>query len=241
MLGKWYDGEFIRIEEVNETVRRFWVQIPTLESIDFKAGQFMTFDLPIHEKRNKRWRSYSISSAPDGSNILEFVIVKLEEGAGTTYLFDEVKVGSSLRLRGPLGIFTFPEAHLEKELCLVCTGTGIAPFRSFLQDLRNQQADFNRIHLVFGTRYEDGILYRDEMNALSQEWDNFHYHIALSRDQNWRGHKGYVHPIYEQLFSDKRDAHFYLCGWNVMLDEAKERLKQMGYERRKHFTYEAYG
>ncbi len=240
MLGKWYNGEFIRIEKVNETVRRFWVQIPSLETVDFQAGQFMTFDLPIHEKRNKRWRSYSIASAPDGSNVLEFVIVKLEGGAGSTYLFDKIEVGSPLKLRGPLGIFTFPKSHLEKEICMVCTGTGIAPFRSFLQSLHSQQTEFHKIHLIFGTRYQDGILYRDEMEALAKKWDNFHYYITLSRAKDWRGNKGYVHPIYEQLFADKREAHFYLCGWNVMLDEAKKRVKELGYER-KQMTYESYG
>lgn len=240
MLGKWYDAEFVRIEEVNETVKRFWVKIPSLEKLDFEAGQFMTFDLPIHERRHKRWRSYSIASAPDGSNILEFVIVNLEGGAGTKHLFEEVEVGTALKLRGPLGIFKFPEAHLQKELCFVCTGTGIAPFRSFLLDLKNKGIVFHKIHLVFGTRYEEGILYRAEMEALSAEWDNFHYYITLSRADDWEGKKGYVHPIYERLFADQRDAHFYLCGWNNMLDDAKVKLKEMGYEK-KQITYEAYG
>lgn len=240
MLGKWYDAEFVQIAKVNDTVKRFWVQISSLETIDFKAGQFMTFDLPIHEKRHKRWRSYSIASPPSEGNVLEFVIVNLDGGEGTHYLFEEVEVGTPLRLRGPLGIFTFPEAHLQKELCLVCTGTGIAPFRSFLLDLKNKKQSFHKIHLIFGTRYEDGILYRQEMEALDKKWKNFHYYITLSREENWEGKKGYVHPIYEELFGDNRDAHFYLCGWNEMLDEAKDRLQAMGYDN-KQITYEAYG
>ena len=40
-----------KIETVTPTTRRFWVEIPELINVDFKAGQFMTFDLPIHEKR----------------------------------------------------------------------------------------------------------------------------------------------------------------------------------------------
>ena len=65
MLLKWYKGAFTRIEVVNETVKRFWVEIPELEKIDFTPGQFMTFDLPIHPKRNQRWRaSFTIFSQP---------------------------------------------------------------------------------------------------------------------------------------------------------------------------------
>ncbi len=128
MLEPWRTGKVIKIEDATATTRRFWIEIPELASFDFKPGQFVTLDLPIHEKKNKRWRSYSIASTPDGTNIIELVIVLLEDGAGTNYLFKEVKEGSELILRGPQGVFTLPE-NLDKDLFLICTGTGIAPFR----------------------------------------------------------------------------------------------------------------
>ena len=81
--------------------RRFWIELDSGKPFDFKPGQFVTLDLPIHEKPSKRWRSYSIASWPDGSPVIELVIVLLEGGAGTTYLFEQVKVGSELTLRGP--------------------------------------------------------------------------------------------------------------------------------------------
>lgn len=241
MLQPWYTGKFIDIQAVNETTWRFWVQIPELEHIDFVPGQFMTFDLPIHKRRHKRWRSYSISSAPDGTNVLEFVIVHLEGGLGSTYLFNEVKIGTSLKLRGPLGKFVLPESlDTSREICFVCTGTGIAPFRSMLLHMRQQQLPRPKMNLIFGTRYENGLLYREEMIELAQIWPDFAYHPTLSRDEDWTGPKGYVHPIYEQLYADRRPASFYLCGWNVMLDEARQRLAAMGYDR-KSIQFESYG
>ncbi len=241
MLGKWYQGKFIRIEEVNPTVRRYWVEIPELEQIHFKPGQFMTFDLPIHEKRHRRLRSYSIASYPDGSNVLEFVIVLLEGGAGSTYLFNEVELGSELTLRGPLGVFTLPETlDPSKEICFICTGTGVAPFRSMLQDIRNRAIPYPPMRLIFGTRYEEGILYREEMEQLTKELTDFNYHITLSRAENWDGEKGYVHPLYERLYANNKEVIFYLCGWNVMLDEAKQRLLKMGFDK-KQIRYESYG
>ena len=53
-------------------------------------------------------------------------------------------------------------------------------------------------------------------------------------------HKGYVHQIYEEIFADKRPAHFYLCGWRNMIDEAKQRIVTMGYDR-KAVHVEIYG
>jgi CDP-4-dehydro-6-deoxyglucose reductase len=57
-----------------------------LNVFDFKPGQFVTIDLPIHEKPNKRIRSYSIASWPDGTNVFELLIVLAEHGLGTHFL-----------------------------------------------------------------------------------------------------------------------------------------------------------
>src|SRR6478672_13053664 len=109
MLEPWRTGKVIKLEDVTSSTRRFWIQITDLEKFDFKPGQFVTLDLPIHEKKNKRWRSYSIASSPDGTNVIELVIVFLEGGAGTTYIFNEVSEGSELTLRGPQGVFVLPD------------------------------------------------------------------------------------------------------------------------------------
>ena len=151
MAEPWRTGTVIRIEQETPNTRRFWIQVPELERFDFKPGQFVTLDLPIHEQKNKRWRSYSIASWPDGTNIFELVIVLLEEGLGTPYLFREIKVGSELILRGPQGVFTLP-SPLEKDLFLVCTGTGIAPFRSMVQYIKLHDLPHRDIHLIFGCR-----------------------------------------------------------------------------------------
>ena len=150
MPAKWLDSKVIKIEDASPTTKRFWVKIDTDEIIDFKAGQFVTIDLPIHERRNKRWRSYSIANPPDQTNILELCIVLLEGGAGSTYFFEEVKIGTPLRFKAPAGGFHLPE-KIEKDLVLICTGTGVAPFRSMIWDIYNHQLPHKHIHLIFGT------------------------------------------------------------------------------------------
>src|SRR5262245_24997158 len=80
MLQPWQTGRIIRIADETDATRRFWIQLTETDNFDFKPGQFVTLDLPIHEQRNKRWRSYSIASWPDGSNVIELVIVLLEGG-----------------------------------------------------------------------------------------------------------------------------------------------------------------
>ncbi|CAL1521440.1 FAD-binding oxidoreductase [Chitinophaga sp. MM2321] len=227
----WHTGIVTKLVDETHNTRRFWIRIPEMERFDFKPGQFVTLDLPIHEKKNKRWRSYSIASHPDGSNEFELVIVLLEGGAGSTYLFNEIKVGSELQLRGPLGVFVLP-ALLEKELFFICTGTGIAPFRAMAHYIRLHNIPHPNIHLIFGCRYEKDLLYAAEMQQLMAELPGFHYIPTLSREDNWTGKKGYVHSIYEEILqAEKRPAHFFLCGWKAMIDEARQRIVAMGYDR----------
>ena len=99
MLQPWRKGLVIGIEDETSDTKRFRIVVPELERFDFEPGQFVTLDLPIHEKANKRLRSYSISSRPDGSNEMELLIVLNPQGTGTPYLFNEVNVGTELILR----------------------------------------------------------------------------------------------------------------------------------------------
>lgn len=243
MLQPWQTGTVIRIEQEAAQTRRFWIQLPALSSFDFEPGQFVTLDLPIHDKPNKRLRSYSIASWPDGSNVIELVIVFLEGGAGTHYLFNEVKVGSQLTLRGPQGVFTLPEP-IEKDLFLICTGTGVAPFRSMTHYILDKNIVHGNIYLIFGCRTFGDCLYRTELTALAEKISDFHYIPTFSREAAHPSESffrtGYVHAIYEELCSGHQPAYFFLCGWKNMIDEARQRIQALGYER-KSIHQELYG
>jgi CDP-4-dehydro-6-deoxyglucose reductase len=237
-LQPWRTGKVIKIEDHTHNTRRFWIAVPELEKFDFVPGQFVTLDLPIHEKSNKRWRSYSIASWPDGTNVFELLIVQAKEGLGTRYLFNDVTVGSELTFRGAQGVFILPES-LDKDIFLICTGTGIAPFRSMVNYLFLQAIPAGNIHLVFGCRHKEDLLYYEELKELEHKLPGFHYHPTLSR-VHWEGHHGYVHGIYEELCKDRQPAQFFLCGWKHMIDEARIRIVEMGYDK-KAVHLELYG
>lgn len=237
-LLPWRTGKVIRIEDETSTTKKFWIEVPELTSFEFIPGQFVTFDLPIHEKANKRLRSYSIASWPDGTNIFELIIVLDLKGAGTNYLFEEVNVGSELRFRGAQGVFTLKEP-LDKDLFLICTGTGIAPFRSMIHHIKNHHIPHKNIYLIFGCRTKNTLLYFEEMKNLAASVEGFKYIPVLSREQ-WEGHTGYVHAVYEELCIERKPANFLLCGWRGMIDEAKKRILDMGYDS-KDIHLEIYG
>lgn len=247
-LEPWRTGTVIRIEDETYNTKRFFIQVNELDNFDFKPGQFVTLDLPIHDQKNKRWRSYSIASWPDGSNVYELLIVLLDGGLGTTYLFNEVKVGSELTFRGAQGVFTLPE-KIEKDLFFICTGTGIAPFRSMLNYMLLHNIAHENLYLIFGVRTQKDLLYHEEMKALESEMENFTYMPTLSRE-GWEGRKGYVHSLYEEIckmnnearedLQSLKPASFYLCGWKAMIDDARKKITELGYDR-KSVHLELYG
>jgi ferredoxin-NADP reductase len=255
MIQPWQTGKVIRIENATTVTRRFWIELISGEPFQFEPGQFVTLDLPIHEKPAKRWRSYSIASWPDASAVFELVIVLLDGGAGTKYLFEEIGIGSELILRGPQGSFTLPD-QMDKDLFMICTGTGIAPFRAMANHILNHNLPHRDIYLIFGCRRLGDALYQKEMEELEMKLTGFSYLPVFSREvpEN-REHlvrTGYVHSVYEEICGKKRTpvsedapaanhpASFYLCGWKVMIDEARKRITDLGYDR-KSIHLELYG
>lgn len=238
-VAPWRKGIITRITQETHNTRRYWLRIPEMDEFDFKPGQFVTLEFPIHEKPARRWRSYSIASAPNHTNEIELVIVLLEGGAGTTWLFNNAKEGTEIPVRGPQGVFTLPD-EIDHDLFFICTGTGIAPFRSMLHHIRETGLPaYRNIYLLSGTRTQKDLLYHQEMKQVEKDMKNVHYIPTLSREK-WEGRTGYVHPVYEELVAGKQPAHFYLCGWKEMINEAKQRIQALGYER-KTIHQELYG
>jgi ferredoxin-NADP reductase len=228
-----YTAEVTKIIDESHNTRRFFFKIPEVQDFKYGAGQFVMLDLPIDSKI--KTRSYSVASAPNGTNELELLISLNEQGLGTPYLFNNIKVGSQLPLSQPAGKFMQPAfTNIETDICMICTGTGIAPFRAFLHDIKNRNVPHGNIHLIFGSRYQRDLLYRNEMEELAKALPGFHYTTALSREDDpaYAGEKGYVHAVYEKLYADKRPAMFYLCGWKAMIKEARDKLQTMGYDKK---------
>lgn len=237
MAYKYDEAEIINIINESDIVKRFFIKVPDEVPFSFKAGQFIMLNLPIDSKYTNR--SYSIASAPSDDNIFELCIVINPNGVGTNFMWSNYKVGTKVQISKVLGKFQLPEV-IDRDICFIGTGTGIAPLRSMAVDILNRGIPCKNIYMVFGNRWAKDVTYRSEFEALEKEFPNFKFIPVLSRDnEGWTGRKGYVHTIYEEIFSDKRPAYFYICGWADMLKEARHRLEAMGYDK-KAIRFESY-
>lgn len=237
MAYEFYDASIANIIDENDVVKRFFIKVPDERPFSFKAGQFIMVDLPIDSKYTNR--SYSIASAPTADNMFELCIVLNPKGMGTPYMWENYKVGTTVKLSRVLGKFTLPEV-IDRDICFICTGTGIAPLRAMLHDIYNKGAEHKNIYMVFGNRWTKDVIYRKEMEDMQAKYPEFSFIPVLSRDNaDWNGRKGYVHAVYEEIFADKRPAYFFICGWADMLKEARQRLEAMGYDK-KSIKFESY-
>jgi len=122
-----------------------------------------------------------------------------------------------------------PEKDPSTDLIMVATGTGIAPYRSFLRRLFTEKtpagdAFKGTAWLFLGVANSDALLYDDEWQAmLKSHPDNFRLDYALSREQlNVDGGKMYIQDKmkeYADEIFNKLDsgAHIYFCGLKGML------------------------
>lgn len=226
------NARLIESKEIAPLVRHFVFEAEG-GPLHYVPGQFVSFIQPVNGKEITR--AYSIASAPRGDNRFELCLNRVEDGNLSPYLFD-MQPGDRIQMSAPLGQFVLRDP--PRDSILVATGTGIAPFRAFLQaHLRENSPAFT---LIFGVRYESHLLFRDELQHLSAVFPHFRFWPTLSRPETaWTGRKGHVQTHLAEAIEGRRDIDFYLCGLRAMVDDVRGILKGMGFDR-KQVRYEKY-
>jgi sulfite reductase (NADPH) flavoprotein alpha-component len=172
-------------------------------------------------------RLYSIASSLKAfPEQVHFVIASVRyesrgrkrEGVATTYLADRIDENTPIPMFVHVAKgFRLPEDP-DKPIIMVGPGTGVAPFRAYLQERKAIGAK-GRNWLFFGEqRSQCDYFYRDEFESFEREGVLTRLHTAFSRDQSF---KVYVqHRLLEnakEVYAWLQEgAHFYVCG-----DEAR--------------------
>jgi len=223
----------LEARDIAPEVRHFVFEIPEVEQLHFKPGQFVSFTETLHGKEITR--PYSIVSLP-GGNRFELCLNLVHGGMFTPHLFN-MKPGDSVETSAPLGFFVIRDP--AKEAVFIATGTGIAPFRSMAPDYLSHP-DSKQLTLIFGVRQENTIYYRDDFEALAGIYPKFRFWPTLSRaDSPWGGRTGHVQTHLFEAIGDRRDLDVYICGLKAMVDDVRAILKGLGFDR-KQIIYEKY-
>merc|ERR1719439_207126 len=160
-----------------------------------------------------------------------------KKGVCSNFLCD-TKPGDDVKMTGPAGkVMLLPEEDPSVDLIMVATGTGIAPYRSFLRRLFVEKTPFGEAYtglawLFLGVANSDALLYDDEwQEVLKANPDNFRVSYALSREQtNKDGGKMYIQDkvaeYADEIFTRMDNgAHMYFCGLKGMMPGITDMLE----------------
>jgi len=226
-------AKLIEWVEIAPDVRHFVFEAPQLERLEFVPGQFVSLSDSVASRDITR--AYSIASAPGSSNRFELCLNRVDDGAFTPHLFD-LSPGDVVNMQPPLGTFTLRQPL--RDSLLVATGTGIAPFRSMLKAVL--QPAVPAFTLLFGVRYESHLLYREDFEKMAREFSQFRFWPTLTQPgPDWPGRTGRVQAHLSEAIGEWRDIDIYLCGLQPMVDDVRQILKGMGFDR-KQIRYEKY-
>jgi ferredoxin-NADP reductase len=226
-------ARLIESREIAPQVRHFVFDVPEVEQLPYEPGQFVSFVSQFGEK--KITRAYSTASPPRG-NRFELCLNLVHDGHFSPHLF-QMAPGGTVEMKGPLGGFVLRKP--PKDSIFVATGTGIAPFRGMLQAHLAEYSE-RQFTLVFGVRYEQGLLYRSEFEEMARKYPNFKFLPTLSRPEpEWHGLTGHVQEHVLRELGGRLDMDIYICGLKAMVDDMRARLKELGLDR-KSILFEKY-
>jgi ferredoxin-NADP reductase len=212
--------------DVGPNIRHFHFEIPDIEHFHFLPGQWVSLTETVGDK--KVTRAYSLASLPDG-NRFEICLNKVEDGLFTPYLFS-LKPGDSVPTKGPVGSFTL--RNQNRRAIFVATGTGVVPYRPMLKQAGYLEQGIE-VSLLFGARYCEGLMFREEFEALAQQYSNFRFLPTVTRPAaGWGGATGRVQSLLWDLIGERTDLDVYVCGLKEMVEDVREQLKARGFDRK---------
>lgn len=181
-------------------------------------------------------RSYSVVSAPEEKNIIEFGVELLEKGEVSPYLWS-MSVGKKIEIRGPIGGHFILEDRNDGPLFLIAGGSGITPFISMLRHsliIKKQNGIEREIKLFVSSRDLDRLAYKDELEKLQNEEKLLEMSVTLTDNipSNWKGLEG---RIKDSFFIDffgsagEKDADVFICGPTGFVESASKIMLNIGY------------
>ncbi len=192
------------------------------QEVPFEAGHF--FILKVEDGKPPCNRSYSVASPPMKEHFS--LCVKLIPGGRASEVFSALQVGDTLNFMASFGHFTLKEE--DKDIVMVATGTGVAPYMSMLPELFAK--DFKKsIKLYFGVRHREDLFYMDQLNQWAEKYENFEVIYTLSKPpENWTGATGRVTDHLLKLEMDPENTSIYICGGGAMVKDVKKIAEDKG-------------
>ena len=223
-----FELKVIDVVEETADAHSITVEVPegAEDHFSYRPGQFLTVAVPS-ERTGVAARCYSLSSSPVGDGPLTITVKRTADGYASNWLCDHVRVGDTLRVLPPSGIFT--PASLDADLLLFAAGSGVTPVMSIIRTAL--AGGTGRITVFYANRDERSVIFAAELRRLAAE------HPDRLRVVHWLESVQGL-PTQEQVrafAADHLEADAFVCGPGPFMAMTVAALKELGFPRaRRH-------
>ena len=212
-------GTVVAIEAATHDIRKLRVQLA--KPLEYSPGQYATLQFtPEHI------RPYSMAGLCSDDE-MEFHIRLVPGGHVSAYIFNQLQVGASIRISGPLGTAYLRQKHTGPMLC-VGGGTGLAPVLSIVRGALAAGMT-NPIHLYFGVRSAQDLYDAERLQALAAQHSNLHVQVVVALGAAPAGTRsGLLTDAIAADWPDLSGWRAYLCGAPAMVEAVQLLIQRQG-------------
>jgi ring-1,2-phenylacetyl-CoA epoxidase subunit PaaE len=216
-------------------VKTFVFERVDSQKLVYKAGQFLTFLIPVHGREVRR--SYSMSSAPDVDLFPAITVKRVPNGEISRFWIDSVHTGDIFEVLQPSGRFVLAKSSgIPRDIILVGAGSGITPLFSLLkQTLVHEPGSV--VTLLYASRNKVNTLFWDEIRLWQQRFPEKLnvIHIHSQPSEEWTGMRGRINNtrleqfIKRNLRFSPEHAQFFICGPFELMRTMEITLHYLGF------------
>ncbi|GME83514.1 unnamed protein product [Ambrosiozyma monospora] len=170
----------------------------------------------------------------DAKGYFDLLIKVYEQGNISKYV-DNLKLGETIRVRGPKGFFTYTP-NMVSHFIMVAGGTGITPMYQIIKAISNNPNDNTKVTLLYGNVTEDDILLKKELDEIEKANPNIKViHFLNTPPEGWTGETGYItkDKLAELAPAASPDIQLLLCGPPPMTSALKRGAHELGFAKAK--------
>ena len=249
-----------QVVQVSPIMKVFRISPDGWELPEFIPGQFVALFLPPSAGRCEEAteepyktapdkmikRAYSIASSSKAKEFLEFYVTIVHSGSLTPRLFN-LKIGDRVGVgKRFVGMFTLKEIPEEKNIVLIATGTGVAPYMSMLRTDALQRK--GKLAVIHGASNSWDLGYSSELNLLETISPDFIYIPTITFPEKehtpWTGYKKFIQDMWTDGIMEEKwgfkplpeNTRIFLCGNPKMISDMVEALGKDGFIEHKKKT-----
>jgi NAD(P)H-flavin reductase/ferredoxin len=175
----------------------------------YQAGQYVTL-----WKDQSLARSYSLASLPNDDGLIDLHIRQYPNGQFSSWVNDEVAMGDTIEVQGPLGQCIYTPCS-EQSILLAAIGTGLAPIWGVLQDALKHN-HHGSIDVVVAAQYATDFYLLDQLQQCVDQHPNVSLHLVCLHEaescDDVEITQGDVYQYCSQHFSTLAGYKVFLCG-----------------------------